>query len=110
MSLIIRIVLNAIGLLVIDHFMDSIAVESFTTAIIAVVVLSVVNTFIRPILQLLSLPITFLTLGLFALVVNGALFYLVASFVDGFQVSSFFGAIVGSIFMSIVYSFTANKN
>ena len=110
MAFILRIVLNAVGLLVIDYLMDSVTVDSFGAAVVAVIILSIVNTLIRPILLLLALPITFLTLGLFALVINGAMFYLVATLVDGFHVSSFFGVVIGAIFMSIVYSLTAIKD
>ena len=110
MNLIIRILLNGLALVALDYFMDSISVETYGVAIIAVVILSIVNTFIRPILQLLALPITFLTLGLFALVVNGAMFYLTAALVSGFEVTSFFGAIVGAIFMSIISTFITKKD
>lgn len=110
MNLIFRLILSGLALLGLDHFMDSITVESFGVAILAVVILSIVNTFIRPILSLLSLPITFLTLGLFSLVVNGAMFYLTATLVSGFEVTNFTGAIIGALVMSIVSALTSKKD
>ena len=77
-------------------------VHGIVPVLIAVVVLGVVNAFIRPILKLLTLPLTCLTLGLFSFVINAALFWLVGQFVPGFHVGNFLAALFGSVVMSIV--------
>jgi putative membrane protein len=82
--------------------MPGIAVESFWTAMVAALVLGLVNTIIRPILILLTLPATLLTLGLFIFVINGLLFWFVGSFVQGFTVSGFWPGVGGAIVYSIV--------
>jgi putative membrane protein len=79
-------------------------VDSFVAALWAAVVLSVVNAFVRPVVKLLSLPITVLTLGLFALVVNAAMIYLVAWIVPGVHTTGFFATIVAAIIISAVTS------
>ena len=82
--------------------MPGIAVASFWTAMVAALVLGLVNTIIRPILILLTLPATLLTLGLFIFVINGLLFWFVGSFVQGFTVSGFWPGVGGAIVYSIV--------
>jgi len=76
--------------------------DSFATALIAALVLGLINTFIRPVLVLLTLPATVLTLGLFIFVINGLLFWFVGSFVQGFHVAGFWSAILGAIVYSII--------
>lgn len=110
MNFIIRIILSGLALLGLDYFMDSIVVESFGAAVLAVIILAIVNTFIRPIVGLFALPFTILTLGLFTFVINGAMFYLTSYFVSGFEVTSFVGAIIGAFFMSLVTTLTTQKN
>ncbi len=102
MTLILRLTFNALGLILISKFIPGIVVDDFYTALIAALVLGILNVFIRPILLILTLPITILTLGLFALVLNGLLFLFAASFIDGFRVDGFFTALIGSILMSII--------
>ena len=101
MRLIISWVINALALLVLPYLFDSIRVDSFYTALLTALVLGLVNTLIRPILIVLTLPINLLTLGLFTFVINGVLFWFVASFVKGFFVAGFWPAVGGAI----VYSF-----
>ena len=102
MTLILRLLFNALGLLLIAELVKGIEVEGFYPALIAAFVLGLLNVIIRPILLILTLPITVLTLGLFALVVNGALFWFASSFIEGFKVDNFWYALLGSILMSIV--------
>ena len=71
-------------------------------ALIAALILGLINTFIRPILILLTLPATMLTLGLFILVINGVLFWIVGSWVQGFHVAGFWSAVAGAILYSII--------
>jgi putative membrane protein len=102
MSLILQILWNAIGLLLIATYVPGIHVNSFYTAVIAAIILGLLNAVIRPVLFVLTLPITILTLGFFSLVINAALFLFAASFIEGFSVGSFWYALLGSLLMSLV--------
>ena len=82
--------------------MPSIRVSSFVTALVAALVLGLVNAVVRPVLVLLTLPVTLLTLGLFIFVLNGLLFWLVGSFVQGFEVHGFWAGVFGAIIYSLV--------
>jgi putative membrane protein len=93
---------NAIALMAVAYLMPSISVSSFGSALIAALVLGLVNAIIRPVLVLLTLPVTVITLGLFILVINALLFWFVGSILEGFHVQGFLGALVGSILFSIV--------
>ncbi|MBV8664904.1 MAG: phage holin family protein [Burkholderiaceae bacterium] len=102
MRLLLTWLINAVALCAVPYLMDSVHVDSFGTALVAALILGLVNTLIRPILILLTLPVTVLTLGLFIFVVNGLLFWFVASFVKGFYVAGFMSAMGGAILYSIV--------
>jgi putative membrane protein len=93
---------NTVSLLAVAYLMPSISVASFTTALVAALILGLVNTVIRPILVVLTLPATILTLGLFIFVINGLLFWMVGSFVEGFVVGGFWAGFFGAIVYSIV--------
>jgi len=94
--------INALALLTVAYVMPGIAVSDFWTAMVAAVVLGLVNAVIRPILILLTLPATILTLGLFIFVINGLLFWFVGSTLQGFTVSGFWSGVGGAIVYSIV--------
>lgn len=85
-------------------FITGIRVESYTTALIVAFVLGLLNTFVKPVLKLLSFPITILTLGLFLLVINVFIIYMAAYFIDGFSVSGFVAPLVFSFGISFVTS------
>jgi putative membrane protein len=102
MRLLLVWLINAVALIALTSLMSSIQVDSFVTALIAALVLGLINTFIRPLLVLLTLPATVLTLGLFIFVINGLLFWFVGSFVQGFHVAGFWSAILGAILYSII--------
>ncbi len=103
MFFIIRLIINMVAILIISYlFPKMIWVEGFLTALVAAFLLGIVNTIIRPILVLLTLPLTVLTLGLFLLVINGLMLWLVSALVSGFHVSGFWGAVFGSILISLV--------
>lgn len=102
MTLILRLLFNALGLILIANFVSGITVEGLYPATIAAIVLGFLNTIIRPILFILTLPITILTLGLFSFVINAALFLFAASFIEGFAVKSIWYALLGSLLMSII--------
>jgi putative membrane protein len=108
MRLILIWLLNACALLAVAYLMPSIEVASFASALLAALVLGLVNTVLRPLLILLTLPVTLLTLGLFLFVLNGLMFWLAGSLLEGFSVGGFwsgvFGAILYSIFSSLLSS------
>lgn len=95
----------ALALWVTAYILPGVQVDSYTALAIAAVVLGLVNALIRPILTILTLPITILTLGLFYLVVNGFTFFIAAKIVPGFQVGGFWWAVLGALVVSIVSSF-----
>jgi putative membrane protein len=82
--------------------MPGVTVSSFWSALVAALILGLVNAFIRPLLVLLTLPATVITLGLFIFVINGLLFWFVGSFVEGFVVQGFWAGVFGAILFSIV--------
>ena len=102
LRLLIGWVINAAALLALPYLFSSIQLQSFYTALVVALVLGLVNTLIRPVLVLLTLPVTVLTLGIFILVINALLFWFVASFVDGFNVGGFWAAFFGAIVYSII--------
>ena len=102
MRLLLLWLINAVTLLLIPYLMPSVSVSSFYTALITALILGLVNSVIRPILVLLTLPITIVTLGLFILVINGLMFWFVASFIEGFHVEGFWSAFWGAIVYGIL--------
>jgi putative membrane protein len=102
MYLLLTWLINALALLALPYIFTSIHVEGFGTALVAALVLGLINTLIRPVLVLLTLPVTLLTLGLFIFVINGLLFWFVGSFVKGFTVEGFWAAVFGAIVYSII--------
>jgi putative membrane protein len=102
MRLLLTWLINALALLALKYIMPSITVDSFVTALIVAVVLGFINTLIRPIFVILTLPVTILTLGLFIFVINGLLFWAVGSFVPGFHVDGFWSGVFGAIIYSII--------
>jgi putative membrane protein len=103
MPFFIRMVANAVAILLIGYLLPQVvAVDGVTAALAAAFVLGLVNAVIRPLFVLLTLPITVVTLGIFLLVINGLLLGLVSYIVPGFHVNGFLGAVVGSILLSVV--------
>ena len=93
---------NALALIAVAYMMPSIQVSSFGAALVAALVLGLVNAVVRPVLVLLTLPVTILTLGLFIFVLNGLLFWMVASWLEGFHVAGFWAGVLGAILFSLV--------
>ena len=102
MRLVVVWLINTVALLAVSYLMTSVNVTSFGAALIAAGVLGLVNTFIRPLLVVLTLPVTLLTLGLFILVINGVLFLAVANLLEGFEVAGLWPAILAAVLYSIV--------
>lgn len=96
---------TALSLLVADILLPGVSIQSFPVALISGVVIGLVNTFIKPILTLLTLPINFLTLGLFSLVVNGICFTLAAALVPGFTAHGLWAFILGPVVLSFASTF-----
>ncbi|HON59536.1 MAG TPA: phage holin family protein [Smithella sp.] len=92
------------AILIASYLVPGISVDALSTAVIAACVLGVINVFIRPVVVLLTLPLSVLTLGLFYFFINAFLLKLAAYFVPGFEVSGFFSALFGSLIISIVTS------
>ena len=94
--------INTVALIAMAYLMPSISVASFEAALIAALVLGLVNAVVRPVLVLLTLPVTILTLGLFIFVLNGLLFWMVAEWLEGFHVAGFWAGVFGAIVFSLV--------
>jgi putative membrane protein len=101
MKLIVRWLLLAAALLLVAHLYTGVQVASFVSALIAALVLGLLNTLVRPLLVLLTLPVTLLTLGLFLFVINALMFWAAASILDGFHVTGFGAALIGSLIYSL---------
>ena len=101
MKLIVRWLLLAAALLLVANLYGGVAVASFGSAMIAALVLGLLNTLVRPLLVLLTLPVTLLTLGLFLFVINALMFWAAASVLDGFAVTGFWAALLGSLLYSV---------
>ena len=101
MKMIVRWLLLSAALLLVAHLYSGVVVASFTAAMIAALVLGLFNTLVRPLLVLLTLPVTLLTLGLFLFVINALMFWAAASVLDGFNVRGFGAALLGSLLYSV---------
>jgi putative membrane protein len=102
LMLIARWIVNAAALLLVAYIYPGVHVESFTAALFAALVLGLVNAVIRPLLVILTLPVTLLTLGLFLFVINALCFWLATELVPGFSVGGFGAALLGSILYSFL--------
>jgi len=98
---IVKWILFALALILIAKIVPGVKVAGFKTALFAVIIIGLVNMFIKPIISFFALPLNLLTLGLFTVVINAGLFALSAYFVHGFQIGGFVPALVGSILFSI---------
>ena len=99
---ILRVLIAALGLWLATEWVPGITVSTATTLVLAALLLGIVNAIVRPIVVLLTLPVTLLTLGLFLLVVNAAMLGLVAAFLPGFAISGFWAAFWAAIIVSVV--------
>lgn len=95
---------NALALLTVAYLLPGVRVDGYESALIAALVLGLINTLVRPLLILLTLPVTVLTLGLFLLVINGLLFWFAGSVLRGFEVSGFWTGLMGALLYSIISS------
>jgi putative membrane protein len=102
MGFVIRVLVNAAAILLAAHLVAGLHVRSLTTALIAGLVLGLVNAIVRPVLVFLTLPLTLVTLGLFLLVLNAFCLWLTSVFVPGFTVLGFWAAFLGALIVSLV--------
>ena len=101
MKIILRWLLLAAALLLVAHLYSGVMVLSFSSALLAAFVIGLFNTLLRPVLVLLTLPVTLLTLGLFLFIINAAMFYMAGNLLDGFRVPTFGAALIGSLLYSL---------
>ena len=102
MKLLAKWLLSAVALLAVSYLYSGVQVQSFTSALLAAFVIGLLNTIVRPILVVLTLPVTVLTLGLFLFVINALMFWWAASMLDGFQVTGFGAALLGSLLYTLM--------
>ena len=107
-TIISRVLVSALGLLLAAYLIPGIEVTGIYIAIITAIILGLFNLIVRPILIVLTLPITIVTLGLFMFVINASMFWFVSTFIDGFSVTGFWTALLGSVLVSVV-SAVGNK-
>lgn len=94
--------LSAASLLFVDYVYSGVQVNTFTAALIAALVIGLLNAVLRPILVVLTLPVTVVTLGLFLFVINALMFWAAAGMLDGFHVQGFMAALIGSLIYSLM--------
>lgn len=102
MKLLSKWLLSAAALLLVAYIYPGVAVKSFGAALVAAFVLGLLNTVVRPVLVVLTLPVTLVTLGLFMFVINALMFWAAASLLDGFHVNGFLAALLGSLIYSVL--------
>lgn len=101
MKLIVRLTINVFALLIVAYVVPGFIVESLTAAVVAAVVIGIVNTFIRPIIQIIALPLSLLTFGIVAFLINVGLLWLASLIVPGFVITNFLAALFASILLSL---------
>lgn len=106
MNYLLRFLFNAVAVIATAYIVPGIHVASFWAALIAALVIGIINTVIRPVLLILTLPINIVTLGVFTFVINGLMFWLASSIVKGFDVANFTAAFLGAIVFWLVSWFT----
>ncbi|MCL1787356.1 MAG: phage holin family protein [Defluviitaleaceae bacterium] len=107
--MLIRWILSVVFLYVLSFLFSGIEISTFFAAVVAAAVLGLISVTVKPLLQIISLPITFLTLGLFYLVVNGLMLWLVSALVPGFSISGFWTAFFAAIVLSLLNSVFAGE-
>lgn len=108
MKLLGKLIINIFALLVVEYLVPGVELSNFWSATVTAVVLGMVNTFLKPILQLIALPITIMTFGIAAMLINVLLLWLVQSIVPGFTIANFTTAVIASILLSLVSWFLHN--
>ncbi len=99
-----NLVVNTLSIFAVSYILSGVHVDSFLTAIIVAVVMSVFNVTLKPLLIVITIPVTFLTFGLFLLVINVLVLYAAAALIDGFDIDGFWWALLFSLLVSLVNS------
>lgn len=107
-KIIAKLLIIVFAIFVVAKYVPGVEISGFYAAFMTALILGVLNVIVRPILIILTLPITIITLGMFTFVINGILFWFIASFVDGFVVTGFLPAILGAFVVS-VFSWFGNR-
>ena len=102
MRLIVRLAINVFALLVVEYLVPGFKLESLWVAVVAAIAIGVINTFIKPIVQLIALPLSIVTFGIVAFLINVSLLWLTSQFVPGFEIAGFTTAIIASVVLSLV--------
>ena len=110
MNIILRIIISAVVAFALSYVLSGVHIQSFVTALILAIVLGLLNLIVKPILIILTLPITIFTFGLFLFVINALIILLAAKFVNGFRVDGFWWALLFSLLLSILTSFLYKKS
>ncbi len=110
MNIILRIIISAVVAFALSYILSGVHIQSFITALILAIVLGLLNLFVKPILIILTLPITIFTFGLFLFVINALIILLAAKFVNGFRVDGFWWALLFSLLLSVLTSFFYRKS
>jgi putative membrane protein len=110
MNIVLRIIISAVVAFALSYVLTGIHIQNFVTALILAVVLGLLNLIVKPILVILTLPITIFTFGLFLFVINALIILLAAKFVSGFRVDGFWWAMLFSLLLSILTSFLYRKS
>ena len=105
MKFIIKLLLTALAVLLISYLLPGVHTDDYGVAVLVALLLAILNVTVKPLIILLTLPITFLTLGLFLLVINAVIILLADSIIDGFYVSGFWWAVLFSLILSLLVSF-----
>lgn len=100
--ILVALLLNALALIVTAYIVPGFRVENFQSALLAAIVLGVINTFIRPMLMFLTAPLNIVTLGLFSFVINATMLWLADLAVVGLAIDNFFSAILGAVVLSVI--------
>jgi putative membrane protein len=110
MNIVLRIIISAVVAFALSYILSGVHIQSFVTALILAVVLGLLNIFVKPLLIILTLPITIFTFGLFLFVINALIILMAAKFVNGFRVDGFWWALLFSLLLSILTSFLYKKS
>jgi putative membrane protein len=110
MNIILRIIISAVVAFALSYVLSGVHIQSFVTALILAIVLGLLNLIVKPILIILTLPITIFTFGLFLFVINALIILLAAKFVNGFRVDGFWWALLFSLLLSVLTSFLYRKS
>ena len=102
LKLLAKWLLSAAALLFVAYLYSGVQVQTFTAALVAALVIGLLNAVVRPVLVVLTLPVTVVTLGLFLFIINALMFWAAAGVLDGFQVSGFGAALIGSLLYSLI--------